>query len=90
MLRLAAAPAWLITRSVDQYDSTAFRIMSDDALRCEVSQQLGPEEVRNAILAEHQTHATDFIDTMWRVYRNRERVKGERGGVWRSDDRKGA
>jgi len=88
VLKLAGAPPWLITRSMDEYESTARRILSDDQLRCEVSDQLDPAKIRDAILAEHESYTTDFIDTMWWMYRNLERIKGEPGGVWRADDRK--
>lgn len=88
VLNLAAAPPWLITRSADEYEATARCIMSDDSLRCEVSQQLDPAKIQEAIREEHETYATDFIDTMWWVYRNQDLVKADRARVWRADDRK--
>jgi hypothetical protein len=87
-VHLFGLPEWLIARSEQQYEKAAMRLIQNDEERCTIARQIldaNPEEM--LFSKEQSAYPTDFVDTVWWLYENHERVKASDRRVWTWEDR---
>ncbi|MAE66383.1 MAG: hypothetical protein CMJ18_19100 [Phycisphaeraceae bacterium] len=89
VLNLVGAPDWLATRSVDDYERAALRLVEDDTARREVAESLIATDVLQIALREHESYPTDFVDTVTWMYENRQRIRDRERDVWTPEIRLG-
>ncbi len=68
VMQTAGVPAWLITRSVSDYILAAERLVNEEKTRLEITQALVTADLEKRFADEHQTFASDFVDTIWSIY----------------------
>ena len=86
VMRLVGAPSWLITHDESEYEQAALRLIDDDDIRSDVSRALTAIDVRAVVEQEHEQYTNDFVDTIWWMYENQERIKAGGKRVWRRDE----
>ena len=87
-VHLFGLPEWLIARNEEQYESAALRLIRNDEERCAIARQILDAKPQEVLFAKEQSaYPTDFVDTVWWLYENHERIKTSTQRVWTWEDR---
>lgn len=76
VMRMAGLPDWLVGNTDEEYFQAAMRLIKDDAERRRLQQYLADTDLRSKFFTpQRQQDKTEFVDTMWWIYQNHEKLQ---------------
>lgn len=82
ILRPEIQPEWLSANSVDAYIDAAVRLINNDALRIQVSEQILSSNVDQYLLLQDESPVQDFVDTFRSAYEKHDEIQRSGKKVW--------
>jgi hypothetical protein len=87
ILRRLGMPEWLIAADEAAYLAAALRLIGDDALRVELSQQALAARIDEELFGDASTElGSEVVDAVWAAYRGHETLKASPRRAWPLDD----
>ncbi|TNE67860.1 MAG: hypothetical protein EP335_00415 [Alphaproteobacteria bacterium] len=80
-----AQPAWLTTRSTQEFVDAVVRLVDDSALREQISRDILAGDPDKAFFVEDDENASEFSTLMDFVYRNHEAIQASPRKTWHHD-----
>lgn len=84
--KVLGLPDWLSARSIEEYEVAALRLIDDDELRVKISNSVVEAEPAKLFFSEDHAKNDNFVNLMYWIYRNHEKMQADGRKVWQVED----